>query len=1072
MARGDEVMGSCTDGGGVAWSRSGLGGCTGAIWRQALIVTVVHTLSTRTDKLCDAESQTRVDQQVTWGEELWVQNAFNNGSHLTTTPRVSPTGTSRSLFAKRRIVGCPTPGKTDDTGHSSSWPPVQVTVDLSDVQPVPVSPVFVGLSTETYEAVKLYGRGTSPRAAVAQLLLNFKAMTPGTKEGPVLRVGGVSADSSCWKSIADDNSSCQHCPGQKNCRRVRCCQYNISETDLDAYAAFAGIGAESVFSRLNASFAITTNLGYGPYPARAAAEVAAILNHKVLAAVSSLEIGNEVASYHDGHRSTSYNFADYSKELSQYVAAFRALGQAGRRLPSQFLQAAVFAHPYDWSLDPSLTMPSFLRQHASATYSLCIHSYALTGVERKAGNLSAETLLAPYCSQYHASTYAQLASDAREAGVEFVIGEGNSVSGGGQQNISDVYISALWALDFLPEISKVGATRFNFHGGIDSRSSYAAFVLENPEVEHSRLLVRPLYYGLLAFSEFVANHSSWVGTSSPSCNASACSNTAVHANIDRHKSLKVLAISKELRRCADCVVRFCVRLTGAAATHGGPLHEGTIAFMHPGHGVGLSKTGITWAGMTFDNTTDGKPIPTTELRKAVRGTRDGNDLLFELDVPQLSAALLTVATNKNQHDGSATKTDDRSLHVLKPLKMAPLGAYCGAHHAVPHTNASGCLETTPIMWHGELAMVEHHQHFRVRRQAYPPLQMMSNDALITGVPGSENVAYASATVVTDNRTGLETLWVFGTNNIDMAGGKARTQVHVFWSSDPKLSTSSWQTRMILQLPQSGRFSPGHKPSYDVPWWTAFNTSPTKGVIAGQDAYVLAIELGSPQSIIGRFTDKPIHHRFSTVFATCVACALTGRLDSGWSILDPEQGYIYRKDRDSSCPTLRYFSGYFYLITAMRNVRSPLGPRCNSDSTVWDACIANHVVRSHDLAKWDESPVGGSDTVILGLPDGRNLSGVDHRIIPGSLLDEHGDAAEKALTTNETDDINRSDMDMVTLPNGRTYVVWASGNQNKPTAPNPGEWVSVAGLVDGTEEQWLQSYFSPVVATTIKGDLTT
>eukprot|EP01046_Picozoa_sp_COSAG06_P005821 COSAG06_NODE_263_length_18879_cov_71.911555_22_plen_40_part_00 len=31
--------------------------------------------------------------------------------------------------------------------------------------------------------------------------------------------------------------------------------------------------------------------------------------------------------------------------------------------------------------------------------------------------------------------------------------------------MSDVFVSALWALDWLPEISKAGAVRQNFHGG-------------------------------------------------------------------------------------------------------------------------------------------------------------------------------------------------------------------------------------------------------------------------------------------------------------------------------------------------------------------------------------------------------------------------------------------------------------------------------------------------------------------------------------------------------------------------------------------------------------------------------
>ena len=61
------------------------------------------------------------------------------------------------------------------------------------------------------------------------------------------------------------------------------------------------------------------------------------------------------------------------------------------------------------------------------------------------------------------------------------------------------------------------------------------------------------------------------------------------------------------------------------------------------------------------------------------------------------------------------------------------------------------------------------------------------------IPGSQGVAFASAMVVED------TLWVFGTNDAAMDGGKSRTQVHVFSSNDPTLATSSWKTAMILQL---------------------------------------------------------------------------------------------------------------------------------------------------------------------------------------------------------------------------------------------------------------------------------
>ena len=83
---------------------------------------------------------------------------------------------------------------------------------------------------------------------------------------------------------------------------------------------------------------------------------------------------------------------------------------------------------------------------------------------------------------------------------------------------------------------------------------------------------------------------------------------------------------------------------------------------------------------------------------------------------------------------------------------------------------------------------------------------------------------------------------------------------------------------------------------------------------------------------------------------------------------------------------------------------------------------------------------------------------DHRIIPGSLLDQLGSDNQKTIATNQTDDVNRSDMDFVTLPTGKTYVVWNTGNQGEATPPNPPAGFSGTGLVDGTEQEWLESFF--------------
>ena len=403
--------------------------------------------------------------------------------------------------------------------------------------PPPVPPNFVSLSMETPGAPVNLGLPGSPRHSLARALLQLKELTPSAVEGPVLRIGGNSADDSCFQSVADANASCL-----SNGARVRCCSYNITaEVDMESYAAFTGL-AGGVFAELNASVVLTTDLGYGPDPARAAAEVAHI-PAKLWPRVAGLEIGNEVAAFgkkNGGHRPYPYTFDMYSADVTAYTAAFRA-SAAGALLPKKFLQAAVFAHPYDFGcgLDShghpgdATLMPKFLEAHAGATNALCIHSYALTMTNRSrgaknallshvilkmnilsrqawdktseklreeacfAGEVSLESLLSPAASAGHAATYTQMAAAARGAGLPLVIGEGNSVSAGGVENISDVFGSALWAADFLSEISKVGAVRHNFHGVGGGQYTMLAFESTKPT---ARLQARPLYYGALAFS--------------------------------------------------------------------------------------------------------------------------------------------------------------------------------------------------------------------------------------------------------------------------------------------------------------------------------------------------------------------------------------------------------------------------------------------------------------------------------------------------------------------------------------------------------------------------------------------
>ena len=139
----------------------------------------------------------------------------------------------------------------------------------------------------------------------------------------------------------------------------------------------------------------------------------------------------------------------------------------------------------------------------------------------------------------HAAKYARFAADSALASVPLVIGEGNTESGGkllshrwtshvvslaiglmsahtnpdhwqhtgcgsirqkgGWANVSDVFISALWVLDWLPQISKAGAVRQNFHGGPVRCTLWSPFATMCPGTSKRSLLASMCFYSVRAF---------------------------------------------------------------------------------------------------------------------------------------------------------------------------------------------------------------------------------------------------------------------------------------------------------------------------------------------------------------------------------------------------------------------------------------------------------------------------------------------------------------------------------------------------------------------------------------------
>ena len=490
-------------------------------------------------------------------------------------------------------------------------------------QPTPsaVSPGFVGLSIETYHVVGMLAgqRGVQLRNALA----NMYDLTPRNNPGPVIRVGGDSSDTSCFIG-SDGNMPVQGCT----------CDYNITISDLQLYRNFS-----TKFSAQNGhvKFVLGTNLACGK-PEMGAAHIRAISNQKLWDVVSAIELGNEVDKFPSKYRQSNWNVTDYEREFMDHVSHFRKYAA----LPAKRMQGATFC-TLNASWDNGLL--GYSNRNFANLASISYHAYSLHGGSKpilppdfplpsNATNSTYHTraLLSQSATDGLSSKYISVVHDISP--LELVIGEGNSESGGGWAGTSDVFPAALWAIDWLADISKRGAVRQNIHGGPTDK--YAPLVFDDTGVMH----VRPLYYGMLVFSELVANRTQWLPTTlSTPPNGSVIA----HAGKDENGFVRIVLLSKDLESQTSERVRISIPISLVPSCRGNKTAKASAAWLLPpsNQDPKVAKVGITWAGQTFDGTRTGRPKGSRRTTNEIGIVLD-EDIIFDIDLPVLTCVLLNM----------------------------------------------------------------------------------------------------------------------------------------------------------------------------------------------------------------------------------------------------------------------------------------------------------------------------------------------------------------------------------------------------------------------------------------------
>lgn len=333
----------------------------------------------------------------------------------------------------------------------------------------PVPSGFVGLSLE-YPFVSTYA-GADPRAVNPVLVKLIQNLESG--QAPVLRIGGDSTDGT-WLPV-------------RGLVAPRGVSYNLSPSSLALLRALA------VATRARLILGINLKSGSSKV---SVAEARGLLAGVGRSRIEAFEIGNEPEYYAARRdpvsigvvptRPPGYDFQAYSREFSRL-----------RRL----LPPIALAGPATGSLSWLTHLPQFLaaqRTLAQVTF----HRYPLSRCvtdPRSPHYPTVANLLSPFASRGLMDGAGRYVAIAHRHRIVLRVDELNSVTCQGKPGVSDTFASALWVLDALFEMARVGVDAVNIHIWPRAEPNQ----LFTFRQLHGRWVgsVRPEYYGLLMFTQ-------------------------------------------------------------------------------------------------------------------------------------------------------------------------------------------------------------------------------------------------------------------------------------------------------------------------------------------------------------------------------------------------------------------------------------------------------------------------------------------------------------------------------------------------------------------------------------------
>ena len=446
---------------------------------------------------------------------------------------------------------------------------------------------FVGASLE-YSALHVY-TGRNPNAINPVLIALLRNLVPG--QTPVLRIGGNSADATWWPV-----------PNTIPPGGIR---YGLTPGWLRTTGALArALGARMI---MGVNFA-------GDRPDLAAAEADALLSGIGSKYIQAFEVGNEPDVYamfpwYHSRTGRLIYARSHSWSLDSFMADFARWRAA---LPSYPLAGPAFAE-LNWLSG----LPRFIASEPGLGV-LTVHRYPLRACVQdptQPGYPTIPALLQDSSSQGVAQAVGPYVSYAHAKGIPFRVDEMNSASCSGKPGVSNTFAAALWVLDTLFNLAKVGVDGVNIHSL--PHAAYELFTFTHRQQAWSAF-VHPEYYGMLLFGQAFPPGAQLLPT-----DVSPDGPLKVWATRDPQFHTRVVVINKDLTNS------YLLRLQVPGFTKDAKLEWLQAPSVS-------STDGVTLGGQSFgDSSTTGVlGAPQTQTASPLLGQ-------YTITVPPASAVMLT-----------------------------------------------------------------------------------------------------------------------------------------------------------------------------------------------------------------------------------------------------------------------------------------------------------------------------------------------------------------------------------------------------------------------------------------------